>query len=80
MEDEKYNIAEAIEAQQLYCESKGYPHFAPYNGSCYSCHQQIYAPIEHQYGSQKWTSGYSVEFASSNLVTGCPHCNSSYVD
>ena len=78
--EETYNVTQALIAQENYCETKGCPHFAPYDGVCFSCHRQIYAPIEHEYRSQKWKSGYSVEYASSHLVTGCPHCSSSYVD
>jgi len=78
--EEHYNVAEAIAAQKAYCERTGAPHFAPSDGSCWSCHRQIYAGewVETPYG--KYHSGISVEKAGSSLVTGCPHCNRSYCD
>ena len=57
----------AKEAQRKFCEEKGLPHFAPAFGTCWACHQDIYDRI-------------SVERASQTLITGCPHCNRSFVD
>lgn len=78
--EEHYNVAEAIDAQKAYCERTRAPHFAPRDGICWRCHQQIYAGkwVETPYG--KYHSGISVEKAGSSLVTGCPHCNRSYCD
>ena len=78
--DETYNVAEAIAAQKAYCEKTGAPRFAPYDGVCYSCHQQIYAGEIVKAGHIRYHSGYSVEYAASHLVTGCPYCYASYVD
>jgi len=64
-----YNIQEAIKVQKEYCEKTGSPHFAPYTGGCYKCRRNIYGE-----------GGYSVEYASKGLVTGCPFCNRSYCD
>ena len=71
-----FNTAKAIEAQRKYCKEKGYPHFAPYDGRCYSCNKDIYSEIDH--GTYK--TGISVESAGSELIIGCPHCNRSYCD
>ena len=38
-----YNIPEAIKAQDWYCKTKILPRFAPGNGICWSCHQNIYS-------------------------------------
>ncbi len=67
-----YNISEAIEAQERYCEENKYPLFAPGNGMCYRCHRNIYKEINGY--------GISVEAAGTQLITGCPHCNWSFCD
>ena len=61
------NITLAIEAQAKYCKDNDLPHFAPFDGVCWSCGNQIYEKI-------------SVEEAGSKLITGCPRCCSSYCD
>ena len=63
-----YDSPEA-KAQREYCEKHNLPHFAPADGFCWSCGHYIY-------GEQ----GYSLEYASSRLVTGCPICRASYCD
>jgi uncharacterized protein with PIN domain len=77
-----YNSSEAIKAQAQYCKDKQVPHFAPQSGRCWSCGQDIYST-----GRKKWagrfegeSTGISVEKASRELVTGCPHCFRSYCD
>ena len=40
---ETYDISKAAKAQEKYCTEKGYPHFAPHNGKCFSCGQNIYS-------------------------------------
>lgn len=67
--NERYNVEEAIAAQEKYCKEHGDPLFAPSDGRCYKCWQQIYGP-----------NGWSVEKAGSCLITGCPYCRRSYVD
>ena len=62
-----YNIPEAIKAQDWYCKTKILPHFAPGNGICWSCHQNIY--------SEKGRTR-----AAGQLITGCPFCSRSYCD
>lgn len=66
-------IRACIEAQAKYCRDHHDPHFAPEDGFCWSCGNQIYADAN---GSR----GESLEYASNELITGCPHCNRSYCD
>lgn len=76
---ESYDKIKAIEGQIKHCKEKGYPYFAPNDGVCWDCNQQIYSE-----GKSRWSGriskGISVERASSELITGCPHCNRSYCD
>ena len=67
LSDETY---EAIMAQMKYCEENKLPHFSPFDGICYKCHQQIFG-VE---------GGITVEQASTTLITGCPLCNFSYCE
>ena len=77
----EYNIFKSIKAQKEYCEEKKYPHFAPHDGRCYRCRENIYKLIEHtNTNGTKYKTGIPVEKASSELITGCPHCNSTYCD
>jgi hypothetical protein len=75
---EHFNVLDSMAAQKHYCEEKSYPHFAPENGICWKCNQQIYAEGKNRMGNL--SKGISVEKAGSELVTGCPHCNWSYCD
>lgn len=61
------NIELKIKAQKEYCEKHNVPHFAPNDGVCWCCNNQIYEHI-------------SIEKASNELITGCPCCNRSYCD
>jgi len=60
-------IRKKIEAQRLYCQERMLPHFAPPDGKCWSCGNDIYLTI-------------TLETASNSLITGCPHCHKSYCD
>ena len=74
-----YNIPEAIKAQKQFCDKNEYPCFAPGNGICWSCHQNIYSEKgQTRYGKE--THGYSVESAAGQLITSCPFCSRSYCD
>ena len=81
-QEDTYNTIKAIEAQAKLCEEKGYPHFAPINGVCWKCNRQIYQPakIKCYSGEEIERPGISVERASRELITGCPHCNWSYCE
>ncbi len=83
MSGPRYDISEAIKAQKMYCEQKRLPHFAPYDGRCWNCRQNIYSPGKHVWAGRydgRETEGISVEKAGSELITGCPHCHRSYCD
>ena len=54
-------------AQKSYCKTKGLPHFAPTNGICWNCRNNIFKKI-------------SFYQAATTLITGCPHCHRSYCD
>jgi hypothetical protein len=71
-----FNSGDSKRAQAKLCEDHKYPHFAPKDGNCYRCWKNIYTEIDH--GNYK--TGISVERASSDLITGCPHCHYSYCD
>lgn len=58
-----------IAAQRNYCEQHNAPHFAPFDGVCYVCSQHIYQP-----------GGYTLQYATDRLITGCPFCGYSYCD
>lgn len=64
-QNETATRAEKIAAQKELCNKNDYPHFAPGDGNCFRCHNNIYDKI-------------SLEKAKTQLITGCPHCNYSY--
>ena len=69
---ETFSPWKAEKAQEEYCKVHDAPEFFPnhYVGfMCYRCHRNIFSP-----------GGYSVEFASNHLITGCPFCHASYCD
>lgn len=74
--DQLFDVKLACEAQANFQKEKGYPDFAPKSGRCFSCGNNIYSQMDR--GS--YTTGISVQKASSELITGCPHCNRSFVD
>lgn len=74
-----YNIPEAIKAQEKFCDKNEYPCFAPDDGICWDCHQNIYSENGiTRYGRK--THGISEESAGNHLITGCPFCSRSYCD
>lgn len=75
---EHFNVSDSMAAQKRYCEEENYPHFAPKNGICCKCNQQIYTEGKNRMGNL--SKGISAEKAGSELITGCPHCNWSYCD
>lgn len=87
---ETFDPAKAAEAQRKYCEEHNAPEFYPnyrVGYRCYRCHQNIFLPNGREsIGVRKGTEtsetriGYSVEYASSRLITGCPFCHASYCD
>jgi hypothetical protein len=71
-EDEKYDVNESINNQQSFCIAKGVPNFAPIDGHCYSCKDNIYLPQPKR--------GISTIKAASEHITGCPHCFKTFLD
>lgn len=91
---EDFNVEKSIQGQNEYCRENEEPQFAPRSGVCWSCHRNIYKPIFHKnaslrlYGRHEvetvedcdYITGITTETAKNSLVTGCPHCNKSYLD
>jgi hypothetical protein len=61
------DVSEALKAQADYCSREKLPHFAPDDGICWKCNNQIYEKIP-------------ISRAANSLVTGCPWCYRSYCD
>lgn len=59
-------VSKKIALQEKYCTEKKIPFYAP-KERCFSCRKNIWYKI-------------TEEEASSRLITGCPYCNSSYVE
>lgn len=96
--EETFNAEKAIQAQQEYCKEYAarYPQdpfasmmregegFAPKDGYCYCCKQQIYSAEGYAVVGRRKTEhkveGISVEKARTRLTTGCPFCHRSFVD
>lgn len=72
---ETFNSIEARKAQKDYWARTKKPDFAPRDGRCFRCNKDIYTEIDHG----KYKTGHSVEKATNELITGCPHCNYSFV-
>lgn len=60
----------ALDAQIKFCRENNIPYFMPLNGKCFNCRRDIF--------EGDW--GYTLEYAENNLITGCKHCNRSFVD
>lgn len=77
-----FNIDKAIDAQKHYCSVLGQPYFAPRDGICPNCNQNIYSEVEHVVeGKTSIThqyTGISVDTAASFLITECPHCHNKF--
>lgn len=68
------NIVERCNrAQESFCDEYNFPMFAPSNGICFRCGQQIYTDDENSYG-------ITISEASNHLITNCPWCGRSYCD
>ncbi len=74
-------VNQAIAAQNEYCDKRSLLRFAPPDGRCYYCHQNIYTMIEQTgWRGRKYISGISVEQAGSTLINYCPHCQRSFCE
>lgn len=60
-------LQKKIDAQKRYCKANDLPHFAPFDGYCFSCGRQIYEEI-------------TLKKAKTDLITGCPWCHRSFCD
>ena len=67
----------AAVAQEAYCNEHEIPMFVPIDGICPRCSYNIYLPISNGHTQ---LFGISVEEAGERLITGCPHCNATFVD
>lgn len=76
---ETFDSAKAVKAQNDYCEENKSPHFAPSDGRCWKCNQDIYAK-DGKTRRGKVVDGISVERVGTELITGCPFCNWSYCE
>ena len=76
--DTNFNPTAADKAQREYCEAHETPMFAPSNGICYRCANNIYLP--HKYRDHDTVYGITIEDAGKRLITSCPHCNYSFVE
>lgn len=77
-----YDIRLSIIVQRNYCEKHQLPHFAPSDGVCFHCHNNIYWP--HKVGDAddgtEIYSGIPTSKAANQLITGCPHCFYSFCE
>lgn len=73
----EFDPKQAAAVQKAYCQAEGIPMFAPHDGICYYCGRNIFLPTN---GSRGAVYGITVEEAGHRLITGCPHCNYSFVE
>ncbi|OEH86223.1 hypothetical protein BHU72_11855 [Desulfuribacillus stibiiarsenatis] len=83
----EYNVVKSVQGQKTLCKERQLPHFAPSDGRCWSCKRNIYETKENKMRNWQtgeitgtYLTGITVEQASKELVTGCPHCSRSYCD
>lgn len=76
MSEKTYDRVRAAAIQRDYCRRRKAPCFVS-SGACIRCGRNIYDPIRHKNGC---VTGISVEEAGTHMITGCPHCNASFVD
>jgi hypothetical protein len=69
----QFNVSASVQGQKKLSEDNNLPHFAPKSGVCWNCKKNIYEPDERGFG-------ITTERASTELVTGCPHCFRTYCD
>ena len=76
-----YNLRKSAVSQERYCELAHVPLFAPRDGRCSKCHENIYRVIitYDKYGNQ-YTSGIDTKTAENTHITGCPHCHATFCD
>lgn len=67
MKGMEYDADKAAQAQVEYCDRNELHCYAPRDGYCWHCNENIYKLI-------------SVEDAGKTLITSCPYCHSTFVD
>lgn len=65
----QYNIKMASWTQLQFCKSKNLPLFAPEDGRCAYCGENIYSE-----------NGIDVKRAGETIITRCPFCDHTFVD
>lgn len=65
-------------AQREYTERESLPMFA-YGAVCFNCNRNVYQNYANPRGFWDYV-GVTLESASTELITGCPHCNQSFCD
>lgn len=78
--NESFDAITAANAQAKYCEEHEVPMFAPANGMCNRCGRNIYEPYTVRHGTETVQLGITVEDAGKRLISGCPHCNATFVE
>lgn len=76
---EEYNQEKSVRAQAEYLSENEIPHFPPRDGICWSCNSNIYEEQTREVNGKTYSTGIPLEQAKTELITGCPHCNRSYV-
>lgn len=82
MTDNDFCPADAVKAQEQFCEEHNVPLFAPAFGICPHCGKNIYAshkrffPLRGEY----YDMGITVAQAASHHITYCPMCNYAFDD
>ena len=77
----EYDVERSILAQKDLCERKCIPLYAPRDGVCYSCYDQIYAEKKRVgYKGREYSTGISTADAGHRHITCCPHCRKSFCD
>lgn len=74
--EQQYSQQSAVDLQRQFCSEHHVPIFAPTDGICYHCHENIFKPL----CSGGYISGISQGQAASVLITSCPHCHHTFVD
>lgn len=88
---ETFNISNGIEAQKMFCEENGHEIYVPEDGVCHNCNRNIFQKFYWKGNDNKKTSvdsqeeadfstGISVEEARTQIITGCPHCYTSFLN
>jgi len=85
MNKKLYDTEKAIEAQNYYCYKNEIINFSPEDGSCFFCGKNIFekrliTPTRVAETLKPRYSGIDVATAGEELITGCPHCNKTFID